>query len=104
MDNQIERFLTELRSSSESINSIYLNGSCLNLYMILKVLYPTSEPYYDPIVGHIITRIDDRYYDITGRIYDVSNYLPYNPESLGWTNKKFNKSFNDMYRKSPHSS
>lgn len=97
--DKIIDFLRELRNSGCNVEDMYLNGSCLNLYKILKVLYPESEPFYDPIVGHIVTKIDDKYYDIRGVSYKKSHFLPYNHSSLGWTRKKFVRSYVHMSKK-----
>lgn len=73
---QILDFLKELRQSNPVIEEIYLLGSCLNLFHVLKVFFPESTCYYGHVPGHVITKIDDRYYDITGEIKNVCDYVP----------------------------
>lgn len=66
--NKITNFLKQLRESDELMIKIFNNGSCYKLTKILKSLYPTAEPLYSREDGHWITRIDDSYYDIGGRV------------------------------------
>lgn len=53
--------------------NIFLFGSCFNLYLILKQVYPEAIPYYD--VNHVITKIGDRCYDIAGEVPE-DRYAP----------------------------
>lgn len=48
------------------MTDIYTKGSCYNLYVILKHVYPQAVAYGDE--DHIITEIDGKYYDITGEV------------------------------------
>lgn len=65
---QILQFLRELKASDEKIIKIYMYGSCFRLYKILKVLYPQAQALYSHSDGHWITKIDNYYYDINGKI------------------------------------
>ncbi|QSM00758.1 hypothetical protein YerA41_057 [Yersinia phage YerA41] len=58
---------------------IFTQGACFDLYKILKSIYPDAESWYDPIVGHIYTRIGKYWYDIRGIHYK----LPEHSEILG---------------------
>ena len=71
-------FLKELRQANPIFEDIYLYGSCLNLYHVLKIVFPSAVCYYGQVPGHVITKIDDKFYDITGEIIDVSEYCPIN--------------------------
>lgn len=73
MNNKVLVFIDLLRESHKSMESIFLNGSCLYLFDMLKLLFPEAEAYYDG--GHVATKINGLYYDITG-IIDGKNYLP----------------------------
>lgn len=44
----------------------WMFGGCYNLFVILRTVFPEAVPYYDK--DHIITRIGNRYYDITGQV------------------------------------
>lgn len=67
-ENKVTNFLKQLRESDELMIKIFNNGSCYKLTKILKSLYPTAEALYSREDGHWITRIDDSYYDIGGRV------------------------------------
>lgn len=43
-----------------------MNGACFKLFLILRAVYPKAEPYYD--VNHIVTKINNRFYDIRGDV------------------------------------
>lgn len=69
----ILNFIATIRDSHSMMIEIFTKGSCLNFYYILRKVYPESVPYFN--VNHIITKIDDRFYDITGQVdgkgYDI---------------------------------
>jgi hypothetical protein len=69
----ILRFIQVVRNSFKGAEFCYLNGSCYRFYLILKEVFPEAIAYYDG--DHVITRIDDRYYDITGQV-ERKNHLP----------------------------
>ena len=101
-------FLSLLRESHPYMVDIYTNGSCLNLYLILRAFlkqkeksgFLTLEPYYN--VDHIITKIslssllDDFsfYVDITGEVTGEG----YEPYKSYYSKKGFIRSFRAMYR------
>jgi hypothetical protein len=72
---EILNFIYIIRESHLVMEKIFLNGSCWNFYRILKSKYPEAKPYYD--VNHIITKIDNRFYDITGVVKNNKSYLPF---------------------------
>lgn len=74
------------------MEDIFLKGSCLNLYLILRNIFPEAVPYYNS--DHIITKIDDRFYDIKGTVLDNKDYIPY--EKYG--KEMFKKSFKHLYK------
>jgi hypothetical protein len=59
-------FIRSLRESFTGAKVVYTNGSCYQLYLILKGLYPKAVAYYDDYSSHVYTRIGDKYYDIYG--------------------------------------
>lgn len=46
----------------------FLNGDCFKLYANIKLLYPPAEAWYEPVDGHVVTKIGDSFYDITGEV------------------------------------
>jgi hypothetical protein len=85
--NQLSLF----RDAHPQIKEIFLNGSCINLFMILKSFYPEAVPYYN--IDHIITRIGASYYDITGRV----NPKGYSPFTNFYNKKGTSRAFAEMY-------
>lgn len=65
---KVEKFLKELRDSSERIFSIYTKGSCFRLYSILKIIEPSAKAYWSDIHSHAITEIGGSFYDIGGKL------------------------------------
>lgn len=37
-------------------------------------MFPQAKPYYD--MNHVISEIDGKFYDITGRVMNTTNYEP----------------------------
>ena len=66
--NKIELFLKELRGSADRVYTIFTNGSCVQLYFILKVFYPKARLYWSGTDNHAVTKIKGSYYDIGGNI------------------------------------
>lgn len=73
--------LARIRQSHPRMVNIFTQGSCFYLYLILKHIYPEAI-YYDNL-DHVITMIDDRYYDITGEVLPREGYLPLDEEFYG---------------------
>lgn len=67
-------FISLIRNSHELISKIFTNGSCLYFALILKNRFPSAQIYYNS--DHVITKISDRYYDITGEVHPREFYLP----------------------------
>lgn len=62
----VEEFISTIRDSFIGSQQVYTEGSCYHFYLILKQVFAGAEPYYD--MDHIITKIGDKYYDITGEV------------------------------------
>lgn len=89
---QILNLISEIRNSHSKMEKIFLYGSCINLFMILRVVYPTAVAYYN--IDHIITKIGDFYYDITGIVTDTKGYIPF---SSCYNKKRTLRAFTQMY-------
>lgn len=77
---EIRLFLGDLRNAGPIIIATYSKGSCYHLFLLLqRVFYYMSNDnnkvraYYNN--DHIITKINDKFYDITGEV-DQGEYLP----------------------------
>jgi len=59
-----------IRESTPYMAAIYQNGSCWHFHKVLKAVFPEAEPFYfyDDSNSHVITRIGEKFYDITGEV------------------------------------
>lgn len=71
-EKDILKFIASIRNAHSKMVDIFTKGSCLNFYFILKCVYPDAELWYN--CNHVITKIDDCFYDITGRV-SGENYI-----------------------------
>jgi len=62
----VENFISAVRDSFIGSQQVYTEGSCYHFYLILKEVFENAEPYFDG--DHVITKVDDKFYDITGEI------------------------------------
>jgi hypothetical protein len=83
-------FITFLRKSDKYIETIYLNGGCYQLYLVLSSIFPSAEPYLNKSKDHIVTKIDGFFYDIRGIYEDSVVDIPLNmiDEIKGWSFSK----------------
>lgn len=72
---------------------VFSKGSCINLFMILRSIYPESIPYHN--IDHVITKIDSNFYDINGAVIDTRGYMKLNDFSN--RKKRIRKAFKEMY-------
>ena len=66
MNIEIEKFISVIRDSFIGSQQVYTEGSCYHFYLILKQVFPEAECWFD--IDHVITKIDDKFYDITGEV------------------------------------
>jgi len=69
---QILKIIRAIRLSFLEAGIVYTQGACYGFYTILKAIYPTAEAYMTENKGHIISKIENRYYDIQGECIDVN--------------------------------
>lgn len=62
----ILRTLELLRETCDDIEYIFTNGGCYKLYEIIKLHHPLAKAWYDGVIGHIYTQVNERFYDIRG--------------------------------------
>ncbi len=66
-----------IRDSHSEMGNIFTGGSCMNFYFILRHHYPQASLYYSILHGHVITKIDGQFYDITGQVTkDLKDFEP----------------------------
>ena len=73
------------------MENIFLYGSCMNFFCILRSICPTAKAYFN--IDHIITKINGRYYDISGCV-SGKGYLPFTDY---YNKKRTSRSFTRMY-------
>lgn len=92
---RIINFLAELRSSHPNIEHMFLNGSCMNLFCILRTIYPQAVAWYN--IDHIITEIDGKFYDITGKVSN-KGYMLFTDF---YNKRRTSRAFTQMYNYKP---
>ena len=81
-----EEFIYALRQTDPHIEIIYLNGGCYQFHLLLKAMYG-GEPYIDKFyMNHVITKIGDKFYDITG-VVDFTGYRQMSSEEKEMASK-----------------
>ena len=71
------KFINDFKSSYiNELETVFSFGYCYWFAFILKERFD-GEIYYLPIENHFITKIEDNYYDIKGRV-DISKTKCYN--------------------------
>jgi len=63
---KVEKFISTIRDSFIGSQQVYTEGSCYHFYLILKEVFPNAECWYDQ--DHVLTKIDGKFYDITGEV------------------------------------
>lgn len=82
--------IAAIRTGIVNAEHRFSNGGCFQLYRVLKELFPLAEAWYDPIAGHVYTRIDDCYYDIDGthergdKWHKLADDVMLNAKAYGW--------------------
>ncbi len=67
----------------------------MNFFCILKSIHPNAQAFYSVREGHVITKIDKYYYDITGVILKIDGYKLFT--DIYATKKITSTSFIQMY-------
>ncbi len=85
MHKYILYIIEGIRNSFDSSVETYTRGKCYKFYLILKSIFPSAIAYYNS--DHVITRIRDKYYDITGEVkrtnhHSVDDHIDYSHETL----------------------
>jgi hypothetical protein len=88
---KVLNFIYAIRDSHPHMEYVYTHGSCLNFFCILKQVFPQAKPWFN--ADHIITEIDEKFYDITGRVSN-EGYAPY---TSYYSKKGTSRSFTQMY-------
>lgn len=80
-----EQLIAAIRASFIGAEQVYTQGSCIAFYKILKLLYPGAIAYWSTEVRHMVTKIGNKYYDITGEVpASTVKAAQYKPDADTW--------------------
>ena len=87
--DKVTRFLRSCESrDGRDWRVVYQRGNCGNFYQHMRLVFPTARAYISGTRGrtHIVVRIGDGFYDITGRLkptdVDLKNFAPATPAQI----------------------
>ena len=63
----IELFLSRLRAAHPDMETLFLHGSCYELFNVMRVMWPKAEPWYVVEEGHVYVKVGPWFYDIRGK-------------------------------------
>lgn len=85
----VEEFIHKFKFKySKELEIVFTSGNCYYFAMILKERF-NGEIYYLPIENHFICKIENKYYDIKGKI--EVNETPYKWSSFIYHDEKLYK-------------
>lgn len=65
---KILNFISLVRDSHPLMVEIFTKGSCFNFHLILKQVFSELNPIAYSNGDHVITKIENKFYDITGQV------------------------------------
>lgn len=77
----IEKIIKSLKESDPYIETIFMQGSCYKFHLFLKVLYPECTAFINKDCDHVISELNGRFFDITGKI-SGAGFRPLTPGAL----------------------
>lgn len=81
MSQDIIFFIESLRESDFYIKHLFLNGSCYKFHLLLSKFYPGCEPWVNHKMDHVITKYDEKFYDIRGEVKS-NGFRPLQPQEI----------------------
>lgn len=78
ISNEVTRFINRVKDilpPQIDISYICKNGKCYQLALLLREVFKDAIIYYDPIAGHVYTKIDKHFYDIDGIYWGKTEHL-----------------------------
>lgn len=76
MGNQ-EQEILEFIHRRFKVDNNWTNGNCYFFAIILKERFPQGIIYYHSVIGHFILKVEDNYYDFTGKCAYNEEDAPY---------------------------
>ena len=71
-EDGVELFVSSVRELHPGLEQACLHGNCYKFHKVLSMAYTDAVPYVNAERDHVVTRIGDGLYDITGRIGGVN--------------------------------
>lgn len=78
----IENLISKLKSTFTGSEFVYTNGSCYQLYDFMKEIFPEAKPLINNEGQHIIISVDDGFFDINGKVHDISDFRDMTEEEI----------------------
>lgn len=95
-----DTIITAIRESDLYINNIYLRGGCYQFHKIIKAIFSDAEPYINETKDHVVSKIGNKLYDITGCV--TGEYSPLLDQDIAMCEKwSFSKNY-WLYRECPN--
>lgn len=78
MNMSPDEFIESFKSGfdKKEIEDCFLYGNCWYFSLILMNRFESLNPevYYDPVMNHFVTKIEDKFYDISGEVSNNNKY------------------------------
>lgn len=87
IDTEVLEFISLIRDvATKEMERIFTLGGCYQFHLILKNRFPDAEAFKlvneEGNLSHVITMINNRFYDINGEIEPLENFRPMNNKDI----------------------
>ena len=65
---KVEDFISKVRGLHPNMEYACAHGSCYRFYEVLAMAFPEAAPYMTQDRCHVVTRIGDEFFDISGYV------------------------------------
>ncbi len=79
--------VNSLRETDRYIESIFMQGGCYRFHLFLKNIFPVATPFIHKDKDHIISKIDNQFFDIKGIVENKNEYSPLKKSELEMVEK-----------------
>lgn len=66
-----EQFIKAFRYGINDSDKYFNDGGCYELFILIHTFWKDAVAWYDPIIGHVYTKIGDYWYDINGKHREI---------------------------------
>lgn len=74
MELDPDYILSKMRDADVCIEHVFTMGSCYQLYLIMKAIFPSAMPFINERLDHVCFDINGVMYDIRGVVNDGHKY------------------------------